>query len=59
MMSEAKNNSEILEDEALRFAGRIQSTLISNTFTFARWEEHVAECLKYHFQAAMIFHTGL
>src|SRR5580658_1462511 len=54
MMSEAKNNSEILEDEALRFAGRIQSTLISNTFTFARWEEHVAECLKYHFQAAMI-----
>lgn len=35
-------------------ASRIQSTIISNTLTYARWEEHIAECLKYRFQAAMI-----
>lgn len=35
-------------------ASRIQSTIISNTLTYARWEQHVDECLKYHFQAAMI-----
>jgi deoxyribose-phosphate aldolase len=53
-MSESKNNREILQTEVVRLASRIQSTIISNTLTFARWEEHVAECLKYHFQAAMI-----
>ncbi len=35
-------------------AARIQSTIISNTLTYARWEEHIAEVLKYRFQAAMI-----
>ena len=35
-------------------ASRIQSTIISNTLTYAQWEEHIAECLKYRFQAAMI-----
>ncbi|HUK46025.1 MAG TPA: deoxyribose-phosphate aldolase [Terriglobales bacterium] len=35
-------------------ASRVQSTIISNTLTRARWEQHVSECLKYHFQAAMI-----
>jgi deoxyribose-phosphate aldolase len=53
-MSESETNSDILQSEAMRFASRIQSTIISNTLTYARWEEHVAECLKYHFQAAMI-----
>ena len=53
-MSESKNNSEILQGAALGLASRIQFTIISNTLTHARWEEHVAECLKYHFQAAMI-----
>ena len=53
-MSESKTSSEILRSEARRFASRIQSTIISNILTYARWEEHVAECLKYHFQAAMI-----
>ncbi len=53
-MSESKNNSEILQAEMLRLASRIQSTIISNTLTCARWEQHVAECLKYHFQAAMV-----
>jgi deoxyribose-phosphate aldolase len=53
-MSESKSNSEILGAEASRLASRIQSTIISNTLTCARWEQHIAECLKYHFQAAMI-----
>jgi deoxyribose-phosphate aldolase len=53
-MSESKSNSEILGAEASRLASRIQSTIISNTLTRARWEQHIAECLKYHFQAAMI-----
>jgi deoxyribose-phosphate aldolase len=53
-MSESKTSSEILQSEARRFASRIQSTIISNTLTYARWEEHVSECLKYRFQAAMI-----
>lgn len=33
---------------------RIQSTIISNSMTQAKWETHVAQCLKYHFHAAMI-----
>ena len=45
-MSDPKNNAGL--------ACRIQSTIISNTLTTARWERHIAECLKYHFQAAMI-----
>lgn len=53
-MSDAKKSSGILETEAAQLAGRIQSTIISNTLTRARWEEHIAECVKYHFQAAMI-----
>jgi deoxyribose-phosphate aldolase len=53
-MSESKNNSETSQSEALRLASRIQSTIISNALTCARWQEHIAECLKYHFQAAMI-----
>ncbi|MFZ0739236.1 MAG: deoxyribose-phosphate aldolase [Candidatus Acidiferrales bacterium] len=40
--------------EALLFAARIQSTIISNSLTRVRWEEHVAECLEFRFQAAMI-----
>jgi deoxyribose-phosphate aldolase len=42
------------KQDALSLASRIQSTIISNTLTRARWEQHIAECLKYHFQAAMI-----
>lgn len=47
-------NPRILESEALLIAGRIQSTIISNTLTRARWEQHIDECLKFRFQAAMI-----
>lgn len=53
-MSDANRSSGILETEASRLASRIQSTIISNTLTHARWEQHIAECLKYRFQAAMI-----
>jgi deoxyribose-phosphate aldolase len=35
-------------------AKRIQSTLISNTLTTTRLDDHIAECLKYGFHAAMI-----
>jgi deoxyribose-phosphate aldolase len=53
-MNEASKSSGILEAEAARLASRIQSTIISNTLTHARWEQHIAECLKYRFQAAMV-----
>src|SRR5581483_7891637 len=35
-------------------ASKIQSTLISNTLTRAQWERHIADCLAYRFNAAMI-----
>ena len=35
-------------------AGRIQSTLISNSVTETQWERHIAECKEYRFHAAMI-----
>ena len=53
-MSAEKTISENARSEALNLASRIQSTIISNTLTRARWEQHIAECKKYHFQAAMI-----
>ncbi len=53
-MSESKKNTATLQSEALRLASRIQSTIISNTLTRAKWEQHIAECLRYRFQAAMI-----
>jgi deoxyribose-phosphate aldolase len=48
-MSGSRNKLEMRE-----LASRIQSTIISNTLPYARWERHIAECLQYHFQAAMI-----
>ena len=53
-MTKPNGISDAPRAEALRLASRIQSTIISNTLTRARWEQHVAECLKYRFQAAMI-----
>jgi len=50
----SKPGSDILWTDSAAFACRIQSTIISNTLTYARWEQHIDECLKYHFQAAMI-----
>jgi len=42
------------QPEPDELAKRIQSTIISNTLTLARWEQHIEECLRYRFQAAMI-----
>lgn len=53
-MTQSRNHSDGSQAEAVDLASRIQSTIISNTLTRARWEEHIAECVKYHFQAAMI-----
>jgi deoxyribose-phosphate aldolase len=53
-MPDSLNMSNSHDSEADRFASRIQSTIISNTLTSARLEDHIAECLKFHFQAAMI-----
>ncbi len=35
-------------------AGRIQSTLISNTVTEGQWRRHISECIEYRFHGAMI-----
>jgi deoxyribose-phosphate aldolase len=40
--------------EMKELASRIQSTIISNALTYERWEQHIADCVKYQFQAAMI-----
>jgi deoxyribose-phosphate aldolase len=39
---------------AAYIASRIQHTLISNVLTELLWERHIEECLKYHFNAAMV-----
>jgi deoxyribose-phosphate aldolase len=39
---------------AALLASRIQHTLISNVLTESLWERHIAECVKYRFNAAMI-----
>jgi deoxyribose-phosphate aldolase len=53
-MSDLQPDRKSPHDLAIGLAGRIQSTLISNCVTRTRWEEHVAECLQYRFQAAMV-----
>jgi deoxyribose-phosphate aldolase len=54
IMSGPQKQCENRQSEALELANRIQYTIISNTLTHARWEQHIAECLRHHFQAAMI-----
>ena len=49
-----QRRSGLTKLEGVRLAAYIQSTIISNTLTVARWEQHIAECLRYRFQAAMI-----
>jgi len=52
--NKTKSNAESRPSEASFLAARIQSTIISNTLTAERWQEHITECLAYRFQAAMI-----
>ena len=40
--------------EATRLARRIQHTIISNVLTQSVWRQHIDECLKYNFHAAMV-----
>jgi len=49
-----RSQSDSGTSDPSRIAGRIQSTVISNVLTQARWEEHIAECVRYRFHAAMI-----
>jgi deoxyribose-phosphate aldolase len=53
-MSIPKQSPQNVQAEALMLADRIQSTIISNVLTRPRWEQHIAECVKYRFQAAMV-----
>lgn len=52
--TESRNGQKSSAADALRLASRIQHTLISNVLTRVLWEKHIAECLQYRFNAAMI-----
>jgi deoxyribose-phosphate aldolase len=54
VISKSRAESESSFGEISRIAGRIQSTLISNSLTESLWERHIADCLNYRFHAAMI-----
>ncbi len=53
-VAKSQGNSAASGGEASLLAARMQSTLVSNCVTQAQWENHIAECLHYRFQAAMI-----
>jgi deoxyribose-phosphate aldolase len=53
-MTAFKTDPQNVQADAVTIARRIQSTIISNILTRARWEQHIAECVKYRFHAAMI-----
>lgn len=42
------------DSEPAKLAAHIQHTIISNALTQQMWENHIAECLKYRFHAAMV-----
>jgi len=50
----AEEHPASLPDDAPHLAGRIQHTIISNCLTEERWNQHIAECLRYRFHAAMV-----
>lgn len=54
VLMKSQPNQEPDQAEAVRLAGRIQHTLISNVLTETLWEKHISECLNYKFHAAMI-----
>jgi deoxyribose-phosphate aldolase len=53
-LTETHAKPRISLQDAASFAGRIQSTLISNRLTDAQWQQHIDECKKHRFHAAMI-----
>jgi len=53
-VSESQPSAQVFQDEASRLASRIQSTILSHQLTVSLWEQHIADCRKYRFHAAMI-----
>ncbi len=53
-ISTSRDQVRSTEGSAAFLASKIQHTLITNALTEALWEKHIEECLKYHFNAAMI-----
>ena len=53
-MHEPDAKNQLIPGTAAHIASRIQSTLVSNCVTEGRWEQHIYECLKYRFHAAVI-----
>ena len=55
-MSAAESKSQSVPDQAdaSLLATRIQSTLVSNAVTRRRWLQHIDDCLKHRFNAAMV-----
>ena len=49
-----RRDSETCKNPSENLAAYIQHTIISNCLTEAMWEKHIAECLQYHFHAAMV-----
>jgi len=53
-MAASQPQDGVTRADAIRIAGRIQSTLISNRLTETEWRQHLAECVEHQFHAAMI-----
>jgi deoxyribose-phosphate aldolase len=53
-VTNSTRTNEALQAEAMALAARIQHTIITNVLTESLWETHIAECLKYGFNAAMV-----
>jgi len=51
---ESQSKTGVLPAAARELAARIQHTIISNTLTDSRWQQHIAECVRYGFHAAMV-----
>ncbi len=49
-----KHSQSTRVSEASQLAAHIQHTIISNALTREMWENHISECLKYRFHAAMV-----
>ena len=53
-MKVPQETSTSLDTNPALLAKRIEFTIISNMLSVAKWEHHIADCLKYQFWAAMI-----
>ncbi|HTZ84104.1 MAG TPA: deoxyribose-phosphate aldolase [Candidatus Acidoferrales bacterium] len=53
-MTNSQSTNDVLHAEAAALAAHIQHTIISNVLTESSWETHIAECLRFGFNAAMV-----